>query len=249
MRRKKWSLSDGRVLDVVPWTEEPMHHCLHKADWCVVYEARLPPGTTTMWHVHDKNTVYVCIEDGSKRGKPVISTAVNDAEDVLHDPVEFEVGCGDTFCMWHADKTFTHQVSAHESNVGETRFLGIEILRTPAISGRNDELQNFQYTLMEDREIVKIWKLYLLPNSTTGKHSIAVPSVFVALSEGNLESNGSVRNEGVNQSDEAFPFRALYYPGQFHVLKDPMELCIVNRGPGGFEAMLVQWSRPDSLPD
>lgn len=244
MNTRRLNLSDGRELDAVPWEDEPLHHCLQRTDWCVVYEARLPPGRTTLWHVHSRNTVYACIADGSERGKPVISTAVNDTGDDLNQPVELEVGCGESFCMWHAEKPFTHQVKARESNVGETRFLGIEILCSPSASGRRDELDNFRYSLMEDRAPVKIWKLCLPPETATGMHSITSPSVFVALVGGNIEASGNVIRDDAVRQDATFPFQARYCPGQFHVLEDPLDLCILNRGPNNFQAMLVQWSNP-----
>lgn len=238
---RRLKLSDGTELMVVPWEEEPLHRSLKRTNWCIVYEARLPPGATTLWHFHSRNTVYACIHDGSEKGKPVVSTAVNDLEDGLKDPVEFEVARGDSFCMWHADKTFMHQVHSHPSNLSTTIFLGVEALRFPSVRGSLQNLECFQYKMSEDRGCIKVWRLVLPPGVYTGEHELSAPSVFVALSNGILKANQANKNIYKLDSKCTSPFQEHYSPGEFHIIEGPVSINLQNKGSDTFVAMFIQW--------
>lgn len=60
-------LSNGAATSWVPVSEEPHHHEQFANPLVRVYEARIPPGTTTLDHRHDHDTVYLIVRGGRFR--------------------------------------------------------------------------------------------------------------------------------------------------------------------------------------
>jgi len=126
----------------VPVELEPVHGELFQNELVRVYEARIEPGSTTLDHRHDKDTVYLVVRGGTFRSdnswrqrnvtRPGRSTGLLCT---IHWLVRrFTIGwlsMPDGTLLWqpHSDHPLVHRVSASPSNDTALRMLGIELRR------------------------------------------------------------------------------------------------------------------------
>ncbi|HXP88084.1 MAG TPA: hypothetical protein VN841_25360 [Bryobacteraceae bacterium] len=63
-------LAAAQVPAPVPLEQEPRHHLLFANEALRVISPQIPPGDTTLEHLHTHDEVTICIQGSSTRGKP-----------------------------------------------------------------------------------------------------------------------------------------------------------------------------------
>jgi hypothetical protein len=126
----------------VPVDREPVHEELFGNDLVRVYEARIEPGTTTLDHRHDQDTVYVVVRGGRFRSdntwrqhnvtRPGRSSGLlRSVGWLLRRLTVGWLRMPDGTLLWqpHAAHPVVHRVTASSSNDGALRMVGIELRR------------------------------------------------------------------------------------------------------------------------
>ncbi|MGD0455237.1 MAG: NAD-dependent epimerase/dehydratase family protein [Solirubrobacteraceae bacterium] len=146
-------------VDWVEVNDEPHHIELFSNDAVRVYEARVDPGTATLYHHHTLDTVYVIMAGGTfrseepthqksstKLGRSVSAPTKllwGTRRAVTHGTLQMPTGT--VFMQYHGANPLIHRVVASSKNVAQIRMLGIELHATshpPALAtGSGVELE------------------------------------------------------------------------------------------------------------
>jgi quercetin dioxygenase-like cupin family protein len=156
----------------VPIEQEPAHRLVLQNEYVRVFEVWLPPGDTTLWHVHLHDGVSVRLTDATIEDQPMVGQAKS-----------FRLRRGEV--TYGATSTaLTHQVR----NVGETPFRNvyIELLTPHDVSADRSTAQPDSRVVFEN-DRVRALRRVLAPGESTTMHTHASRGVGVPVSAGRLE--------------------------------------------------------------
>ncbi|MFT4123994.1 MAG: hypothetical protein QM635_09195 [Microbacteriaceae bacterium] len=124
----------------VPVEEEPVHRELFRNDLVRVYEARIDPGSVTLDHRHDRDTVYVIVRGGTFRSdnagrwrsRTALGRSVGVPRTLWWLLRRLTVGwltmpAGTVLWQPHASYPLIHRVTGSPRNDQAVRMLGIEL--------------------------------------------------------------------------------------------------------------------------
>lgn len=127
----------------IEWVDvsvEPNHVEQFHTDFARVYEVIIDPGTATLYHRHDRDTVYVITvggrfrsqEPGRQRGRTSLGRATSLLSQLRLLATRLmrgwlKVPGGTVILQPHKDFPLIHRVHAHRSNSGPIRMIGIEL--------------------------------------------------------------------------------------------------------------------------
>jgi quercetin dioxygenase-like cupin family protein len=156
----------------VPIEQEPAHRLVLQNEYVRVFEVWLPPGETTLWHVHLHDGVSVRLTDATIEDQPMVGEAKSIR---LH---RGEVSYGAT------PMALTHQVR----NVGETPFhnVYIELLTPHEVSADHANAPPDPRVIFEN-DRVRALRRVLAPGESTTMHMHASMGVGVPVTAGRLE--------------------------------------------------------------
>lgn len=119
--------SNAHAVTVVPWDEEPLHKQLLACAATRVYEARLRPGQTTLFHSHDADhTAYVvAAPPGGATVLNEVATGGDGADPPS--PQTMTVTAGDTFSFCCRDGVLVHRISVPADQPAGPHFVGVEV--------------------------------------------------------------------------------------------------------------------------
>jgi hypothetical protein len=133
-----------RGIDWVEVNDEPNHVELFRNDAVRVYEARIDPGTATLYHHHSLDTIYVIMAGGRFRSEePVhqksstqLGRSVSPATKLVWGVRRALTGgtlqmpAGTLLMQYHRAHPLIHRVVASSENAAPIRMLGIELHAT-----------------------------------------------------------------------------------------------------------------------
>jgi mannose-6-phosphate isomerase-like protein (cupin superfamily) len=133
-----------RAIDWVEVNDEPNHVELFRNDAVRVYEARIDPGTATLYHHHSLDTIYVIMAGGRFRSdEPAHQKSSTKLGRSVSLPMKLAWGVrraltggtlqlpAGTFLMqYHRAHPLIHRVVASSDNVAPIRMLGVELHAT-----------------------------------------------------------------------------------------------------------------------
>lgn len=199
----------------VPVAKEPRHHLKFENEYVRVFDVTVPPGDTTLFHLHANDYAFVSIGDATLK-----------AEVMGQQPTDLIMKDGETR---FTKGPITHRVR----NVASTPFrnITIEILRSPGPSGtkKPDTAPGLSTILDNDR--VHIERLVLEPGQSTSLHTHNLSALSVFLTE------ARVRVESPGQKPQTMNYK----PGDFRWRSAPTTHVLKNIGNTRFEAVGIDW--------
>jgi dihydroflavonol-4-reductase len=149
-RSRTWPGSPGpasdplRAIDCVEVNDEPNHVELFRNDAVRVYEARIEPGTGTLYHHHSLDTIYVIMAGGRFRSEePVHQKSSTKLGRSVSLPTKLAWGirraltggtlqlpAGTLLMQYHRAHPLIHRVLASSDNAAPIRMLGVELHAT-----------------------------------------------------------------------------------------------------------------------
>lgn len=199
----------------VPVEKEPRHRLKFENQYVRVFDVLVPPGDTTLFHVHSNDYAFVSIGDATLK-----------AEAMGGQPADLILKDGETR---FTKGPITHRVR----NVAATPFrnITIEILRSPGPSGIANRDTSPGLSTVLDNDRVHIERLVLEPGQSTPMHThnLSALSVFLTKAKVRVESPGQK------------PQTMNYNPGDFRWRAAPTTHTLKNIGSTRFEAVGIDW--------
>ena len=204
---------------VVPIDQEPRHRLALERKQVRVFDTRIAPGDTTLFHRHERDSVYVLISGTSNLA----------TEQLGKPPKSITAKPGDVFFGGHATAPLTHRVSNFSGE--QHHVLDIELIDSAASS-------NFALAALPARHIpilanerVRVSRIVLGPGEVFHNDYAAAPGgVLVVLAGSRL---------GFWPDDVAMQRRQVD-PGWFYVRDDSIPLRIHNEGDDRLELINVE---------
>jgi quercetin dioxygenase-like cupin family protein len=201
----------------VPVEKEPRHRLKFENRYVRVFDVLIPPGDTSLFHVHASDGLSVPLTDARLRDEALGGT-----------PEELTLNRGAVrFAL--RPSPLTHRVG----NIGETTFRNIFVEILPPAGrphGATPQALVAGQTLVLENERVRISRLVLAPGQSAELHTHVLRRLAVSVSEGRLAV--AVPGERVRTVEfKSGDFR-WYEAGKTHALK--------NVGPTPFEAVDIE---------
>lgn len=163
---------------VVPVYEEFRHRLIFEKDHVRVMNVNVPPGDTSLYHIHDVPTVYVVINGALLRSQ------VLGGEWVDPDPAQYRQNGELIDAKGYIDKTLIHRVS----NTGEEPFRVVGIMNSN--TGKAGAVASDE-NMRAKSEINNSWfstrRISLQPGATTDEYRLNDPAVLVQTSDGHSD--------------------------------------------------------------
>lgn len=206
----------GTPKSPVELKSEP-HHRLKFQNQCVrVWDALIPPGDSTLWHIHRRDNVVLTLDDASVRVEAVGSR-----------PNETQARLGD---VNFRKATYVHRTMS----VGSTAFhnMAIEILRLPRVSKRAllPDATNPRQPVFENDKL-RVFRISLAPGESTEMHRHSLPGLAIVITAGEIV----IETPGIDK-----PGRATVKVGDVIWREDPITHAIRNNGRTRFEAIDIE---------
>ncbi len=206
----------------VPVSREAKHHLVLENEWVRVYDVVVPPGDSTLFHVHAKDYAFVAIGEANLMAQPMGGAAA-----------PLRVADGE---VRFTKAPITHRVMNPPAS---PRFhnLTIEILKTPrdervVVPGVPDPLPTAkQNSLVLENDRIRVVRLVLEPGDSLPMHTHRRPGLVVIVHGGML----SIRTtSAAGQS-------ATSRDGDFSWSDGPRTHALINSGKTRFEATEFEW--------
>jgi hypothetical protein len=139
----------------VPVDEEPRHHLVFSNETIRVIDAALPPGYTSLYHVHDRDNIPIVVDAGRIRVQPLGGTATE--SDVTLGRVTYATG------------GYAHRVG--NVDTGLVHFIDVELLGAEPATPAADPAPLPRHELVLQNRRVRAWRIVLAPNDTLPAHA------------------------------------------------------------------------------
>lgn len=170
----------------VDWVDvsiEPHHLEQFRTHGVRVYEVRIPPGTPTQFHRHDRDTIYVLTaggrfrsqEPGHQRSRTALgrSTPLPTQLRLLAARLRrgwFEMPTGTVILQPHRSLPLIHRVTAHPFNSGDVAMVGVELSADYRYPGALPQTAALQAEHHGPR-----WPVYRLRVGSGGDTTLSLP--------------------------------------------------------------------------
>lgn len=157
----------------VPIEKEPLHQLKFENSHVRLFDVSIPPGVTTLAHVHVNDAVGVRLTDAT-----LVDEAVGEEpskSSVTHGSVSFS----------YRPTPLIHKVS----NTGSTPYRNILVEILPSAGSTPDAASLVDvagHTLVMENDRVRVVRLVLAPGESTKLHSHALRGIGIALTKGEL---------------------------------------------------------------
>lgn len=200
----------------VPVASEPRHHLKFENEYVRVFDVAVPPGDTTLFHVHANDYLFVSIGDANLK-----------AEVMGNQPGNLILKDGE---VRYTKATITHRIA----NLAKETFrnITIEVLKSPGgQTGPTEQAQIANHTLLLENERVRVERLILEPGQSTNMHEHSLSGLGVAV------SGAKVMIEVPGQKPQTVEFK----PGEFRWHDGKIAHNLKNIGKTRFEAVDIEW--------
>ncbi|HUH70733.1 MAG TPA: hypothetical protein VLZ05_18795 [Mycobacterium sp.] len=207
---------DGGIgVDWVDVSAEPNHVEQFRSDVARIYEVTINPGTATLYHRHDRDTVYVITaggrfrsqEPGHQRSRTSLgrSTSLLSQLRLLATRLAhgwLQMPSGTVVLQPHRDFPLIHRVHAYPSNPGPIRMIGVEL-----VSGHPPPSQVAPVAGLRVEKRSSRWLVYQLrlDAGTTTTFTVAAGGVLVVVA-------GTAVLSGLSGGQDAMPGSAHQLP-------------------------------------
>jgi quercetin dioxygenase-like cupin family protein len=199
----------------VPVINEPRHHLKFENEFVRVFDVVVPPGDTTLFHIHSNDYAYVGI--GPATLKAEVFGGGGARQDLILKDGEARFTKG----------PITHRVT--NIAIYPFRNITIEILKSPGEVGASTPDTSPGHSIVLENDRIRIERLILEPGQSTNihTHSLSALSVFLTIARVQVTSPGGK------------PETIEYKPGEFRWRTAPVTHSIKNIGSTRFEAVGV----------
>ena len=194
---------------------EPRHHLKFENKFVRIWDALIPAGGATLWHIHSKDNVVLTLSDAHVR-----------IETVGAAPVETQAKAGDV--------AFRKAPYVHRTmSIGATPFhnIAIEILASHNSGNSSQTKAETGQTAVIDNERVRVYKISIGPGESTGMQTLPAASLQVALTPGRIETV---------KKDESKPVQKSISAGDLTWRENDVTRSIKNVGTTRFEAVDIE---------
>jgi quercetin dioxygenase-like cupin family protein len=215
-------LSPATAQAPVSIEKEPRHHLEFQNKYVRLFYVCIPPGDTTLFHIHENDNVGVRLTDAE------LSDVVPGGN-----PEKVSVNLG-AVGFGHYPSPLTHSVS----NVGSTPFhnMLVEILPSKGVPSSAPSLADVAgHTLEMENERVRIFRLVLAPGQSSEEHLHALQGMSVVIREGKI----AVDLPGTETETVTFK------PGDYQWHEGGMRHALRNIGSATFEAVDIELKQSD----
>ncbi|MGI9328190.1 MAG: hypothetical protein ACR2PZ_23425 [Pseudomonadales bacterium] len=152
--------------------EEPFHQRRYENAFVRTYDALIPPGAQSLYHLHNEDTFYVSIVEARQITEQTWGTS----ETITNE----RIPSGIAICRHHRDEPLIHQVT----NGGDVpmRMIGAEIKACPEVWSAN-LFEGPGHTLLRDDKRYRAYRLCLEPGESTGEITYGFSGLTVFLSQ------------------------------------------------------------------
>ena len=200
----------------VPVASEPRHHLKFENEYVRVFDVIVPPGDTTLFHIHSNDYLFVSIGDANLK-----------AEVLGNQPGDLILKDGE---VRYTKATITHRVANQSKD--QFRNITIEVLKSPGIKvDANSHPQISGHSLVLENDRVRVERLVLEPGQATNMHKHALPGLAV------IVSGGSVMVDAPGQKAQAFDLKA----GEFRWREAGTTHRLKNAGKNRVEVVDIEW--------
>lgn len=210
------SLLGPALQSPVPVTSEPRHHLKLENEYVRVFDVNVPPGDTTLFHIHSNDYLSVSIGDAKLK-----------AEVLGNAPADLVMKDGE---VRFTKATITHRVT----NAGPAPFrnITVEVLKSPPAPGNSLTVETIPgHTSVLENDRVRVERLILEPGQSVAMHTHFFSGLGVIVSGGKI----------VQQSPGARPQTIEFKSGDFRWHTGPVIHSIKNVGRTRFEAVDIEW--------
>jgi quercetin dioxygenase-like cupin family protein len=200
----------------VPVLNEPRHHLKFENEYVRVFDVVVPPGDTTLFHVHSNDYAYVGI------GAATLKAEV------------FGSGTSQDLILKDGEARFTKGPITHRvTNIASSPFrnITIEILKSQGAVGASTPDTSPGHSVVLENERIRIERLILEPGQSTNVHTHNLSALSVFL------TNSRVQVTTPTGKPETIEYR----PGDFRWRAAPVTHSIKNIGSTRFEAVGIDW--------
>jgi quercetin dioxygenase-like cupin family protein len=198
------SSADGAQPSPVPMEEESHHHILLKNELIEVIRATLPPGESTLFHIHSHDSAGVELTNDTTTeqllGKPEGSPSTSKLGEV----------CADSLPDGRA---YTHRI--HNIGDGPMELINVEFLKKPEAPS-----EPAASTSVAENSEARVYKWVLAPGATSAMHTHERPYLIVAVTSMRLKT--SLEAEPSSAEDMK--------PGDFRWVNSRMTHALTNGG-------------------
>jgi quercetin dioxygenase-like cupin family protein len=202
---------------VVPIEREPSHHVVFESSLVRIFDVRLEPGDTTMFHVHADPHAGVLISGSARWGQTLGEAGTVESGDTV----------GTLLDNATSPLPYTHRVA----NVDSTPFryvMGQFLAHSTIASAPLPEEPGV--TLERETSRARMYRIRLLPGQATSRHRHAQPGLLIQIGNGTVEWMGDRPEASSGQSGAgAWWWRAA---GNAHSIRnagaDPVELIEID---------------------
>ena len=208
---------DPAQSDSVPVAQEPRHRLALEDEYIRLFDVRIPPGDTTLYHSHQRDSIYIPISG--------FASLVNQEQGKAAKPLSIKFG--DVAFAEHSKASFTHRVS----NLGTEEFhvIDIELIAALKNSSTSEELPVGHQPVLENSR-VRISRIVLDPGQFAVRDSTPTPGVTVVLAGTRI---GFRRDSGATQISDVVL-------GQFYRRAELESQEIHNEGSDRLELISVE---------
>ena len=198
--------------------DEPRHRRRFEDEHVRVYDVLIPPGDTTLYHRHTRDTMYVAVNEATVRDRTW-------GEDEARTGTAL---AGSAMCRPHLSRPLIHQV--HNAGTAEMRLIGAEIKASPAVTSATP-LDAPGHVLSLEPDALRLYELTLEAGQSTGDIEYGFSSLTVFLTIATLLVRDA---SGTERTMVHAPADVIWLPG-------PARLSLTNVGEEPFRAVIGEW--------
>jgi hypothetical protein len=158
---------------IVPVTKAPFHSFLFQDDNMSLVSVTLPPGSSTGYHSHDQDLVFVITAGAKIRNQPLGK-----------EPVELEFKLGSVYFAPYTKTPAAHQIINIE-NDNALRLLGFGIVY-PEAGRYTVSTRPAKYEVALDNNRVRAWRLKLSPGESAPAIQQTAPGARIVVTGGTV---------------------------------------------------------------
>ena len=164
--------------------DEPRHRHRFENDYIRLYDVLIPEGDQTLYHRHNVDTFYVMIANSSVQDQTFGEATCSAAE----------ITAGGAFLRAHLSAPLIHRVC--NVGFGDARMIGAELKAAPPTASPVP-LNAPCHSLRKEHERLRLHRLVIQPDQTTGPISYAFYSLTVVLEAAVVSLMDEFHNETV----------------------------------------------------
>jgi hypothetical protein len=203
---------EAAAVHPVPAAKEPRHHVVFQNELATVMDVQVPPGDTTLYHVHAHPLIGVSLRN-ARTWDQLLGSPASATKDP--DPVPRPLD------NWDRPRPYTHRVGNVDSVpfhyvVAEwLKSSGVACEPLPDTPARR---------LVKQGPTAIVYELQIPPHSAIPRHAHSCPGLIVQGTEGSLEDDGPASAAAGGAGEGRWSWHA---PGHEHALKNTGEAAMV----------------------